>query len=103
APRIAALFHDRAHAEPLLACLRRPECEDVGLKNLTTTARLVWQPRGYDPHLHKWLHRIDVPVLLVWGAHDRLLPAGYAAPRRKHVPHAELLVIPDFRRLPPCD
>jgi len=98
--RIRDLFHDPAHAEPLLARLRRPECEDVGLKNLTTTARLVWQPRGYDPHLHKWLHRIDVPVLLVWGAHDRLVPADYAAAWQKLVPDAKLVVIPDCGHLP---
>src|SRR5215470_3570917 len=53
--RIRDLFHDPARAEPLLARVRRPEYEDIGLKNLTTTARLVWQPRGYDPHLQKWL------------------------------------------------
>jgi hypothetical protein len=40
----------------------RPEREDTELKNQTTTARLTWQPRGYDPQLAKWLHRIDVPT-----------------------------------------
>ena len=37
------------------------------MKNHLATAKLVWQPRIYDPHLDKWLHRIDVPTLLVWG------------------------------------
>ena len=48
----------------MLAEARRPELEDVILRNRTTTAKLIWQPRGYDPHLHKWLHRIDVPTLI---------------------------------------
>jgi pimeloyl-ACP methyl ester carboxylesterase len=39
-------------------------------------ARLVW-PIG-DLGLVKRLHRITQPTLLVWGAEDRIVPAGYA-------------------------
>jgi pimeloyl-ACP methyl ester carboxylesterase len=98
--RIRDSFHDPARAEPMLARLRRPEFEDIGLKNLTTTARLIWQPRAYDPHLHKWLHRIDVPTLLIWGAHDRLVPPDYAAAWQKLIPHAKLVIVPDCGHLP---
>src|SRR5690348_2864386 len=64
--RIRDLFHDPARADDMVKCAMRSEFEDVGLKNQTTTARLIWQPRGYAPQLAKWLHRIDVPTLLVW-------------------------------------
>ena len=56
----------------MVAACCGPSSRTSNLKNRTTTAKLVWQPRGYDPHLHKWLHRIDVPTLMVWGANDRL-------------------------------
>jgi pimeloyl-ACP methyl ester carboxylesterase len=98
--RIRDSFHDPARAEPLLERMRRPEFEDIGLKNLTTTARLVWQPRGYDPHLAKWLHRIDVPVLLIWGADDRLVPPDFAAAWQRLIAGAKLVVIPDCGHLP---
>jgi pimeloyl-ACP methyl ester carboxylesterase len=78
----------------------RPETEDQNLKNQTTTARLTWQPRGYDPHLAKWLHRVALPTLLVWGANDKLLPPAYAAAWQKLIPTAQLVVIPDCGHLP---
>ena len=61
------MFHDPKRADEMLQHASRPELEDINLKNRTTTAKLIWQPRGYDPHLHKWLHRIDVPTLLDLG------------------------------------
>ncbi len=77
--------------------LKRPELEDIKLKNRTTTAKLVWQPRGYDPHLHKWLHRIDVPTLLIWGANDRLFPKDYASAWQRLIPGSKAVIIPGVR------
>ena len=98
--RIHDLFHDPKRADALVERLRRPEHEDLELKNQTTTARLTWQSRGYDPHLAKWLHRIAVPSLLIWGAHDRLYPPDYALAFQKLIPGAKLAIIPDCGHLP---
>jgi pimeloyl-ACP methyl ester carboxylesterase len=98
--RIRDLFHDQTRAEEMLSAVLRPEREDVNLKNRTTTAKLVWQPRGYDPHLRKWLHRIGVPTLLVWGEHDRLYPKDYAFAWQSLIPGAKVTVIPDCGHLP---
>ena len=98
--RIRDLFHDPARADEMVKRLLRPELEDSNLRNQTTTARLIWQPRGYDPHLAKWLHRIDVPTLLVWGANDRLYPQDYALAWKKLIPGAQLVVIPECGHLP---
>jgi len=98
--RIRDHFHDPARADAMVQRVLRPETEDLNLKNQTTTARLTWQPRGYDPHLAKWLHRIRLPTLLVWGANDKLLPPAYAAAWQKLIPSAHLVVIPDCGHLP---
>jgi pimeloyl-ACP methyl ester carboxylesterase len=98
--RIRDLFHDQKRADAMLQQVMRPELEDVGLKNHTTTAKLIWQPRAYDPHLAKWLHRIDVPTLLVWGANDRLSPPAYAQAYQRLIPRAELVVIEDCGHMP---
>jgi pimeloyl-ACP methyl ester carboxylesterase len=98
--RIRDLFHDPARADDMVKRATQPEFEDLGLKNQTTTARLIWQPRGYDPHLAKWLHRIDVPTLLVWGANDRMYPADYAAAYQKLIPGAQLAVMANCGHLP---
>lgn len=98
--RIRDFFHDPKRADDMVRRLLRPELEDTNLKNRTTTARLVWQPRGYDPHLHKWLHRIDVPTLLVWGADDRLFPQEYAFAYQKLIPGSKVVIIPDCGHVP---
>jgi pimeloyl-ACP methyl ester carboxylesterase len=94
------LFHDLRRSRDLAQRFAGKEMEDVLLRNQTTTAKLVWQPRGYSPHLHKWLHRIDVPTLLVWGADDRHYPKDYALAYQRLIPGAEIAIIADCGHLP---
>src|SRR4029077_16831748 len=98
--RVRDFFHDPKRADEMLKHLGRPELEDVNPKNRTTTAKLIWQPRGYDPHLHKWLHRIDVPTLLIWGDDDRLFPKEYAHAYRDLIPGSKAVVIPECGHVP---
>jgi pimeloyl-ACP methyl ester carboxylesterase len=98
--RIRAFFHDQRIADTVVKHALVPELADVAMKNQTATAKLMWHPRGYDPHLAKWLYRIDVPTLLVWGANDRLLPPQYADAWRTLIPGATAVVFPDCGHLP---
>ena len=65
-----------------------------------TTAKLIWQPRSHDPNLQKWLHRIDVPTLLLWGDHDRLFPKEYAFAYQRLIPGSQAMIIPDCGHVP---
>jgi pimeloyl-ACP methyl ester carboxylesterase len=98
--RIRDLFHDQDLAEAVIASLERPELEDAALKNRTTTAKLAWQPRNHDPHLRKWLHRVKLPTLLVWGENDRLFPPPYAFAFQKLIPGSKVVVLPQCGHLP---
>jgi pimeloyl-ACP methyl ester carboxylesterase len=98
--RIRDLFHDQKLAEGLLTIALRAEADDAGLKNRMTTAKLTWHPRNYDPNLQKWLHRIDVPTLLIWGDHDRLIPKEYAYAYQRLIPGAQVVIIPDCGHVP---
>ena len=80
--------------------LLKPELEDVALKNRIATAKVAWQPRAYDPHLHKWLHRIDVPTLLIWGANDQLFPKDYAFAWQRLIPGSRAVIIPECGHIP---
>jgi len=44
-------------------------------------ARFAFRPYLHDPGLPYWLHRIDVPTLVLWGSDDRFVrdPKAYAA------------------------
>jgi pimeloyl-ACP methyl ester carboxylesterase len=97
---VRKLFHDQKFAEQRLAMPETPESIDLGLKNRHTTARLAWEPRLHDPFLPKWLHRIDVPTSIVWGAQDRILPVASAYDLKRLIPNAELQVIENCGHLP---
>ena len=94
------LFHDPKLAEARLAAPVTPEGIDIALKNKHTTARLAWEPRLHDPHLPKWLHRIDVPVKIVWGREDRILPVQFLEHFRRLMPKAQTYVVEGAGHLP---
>ena len=98
--RLRDFFYDQGKAEEIIARALRPENEDAALKNRTTVAKLTWQPRAYDPHLPKWLHRIDVPTLLIWGDHDRMFPKEHAFAYQKFIPGAEAVIVPKCGHVP---
>ena len=97
---VRRLFHDQKIAEARLAEPMTPEAIDISLKNRHTTARLAWEPRLHDPHLPKWLHRIDVPVKIVRGREDRILPVGFVDEYRKLLPRARIHVLESVGHLP---
>ena len=94
---IKNLFFDEKLAAARLA---QPEDVDVSLKNRHTTARLAWEPRLHDPFLPKWLHRIDVPVKIVWGKQDRILPVELVPEYKKLLPQAQIFVLENCGHLP---
>jgi pimeloyl-ACP methyl ester carboxylesterase len=94
------LFHDPKLIEAALA--RKPSAEEVEaqIKGLETLARLAWEPRLFNPHLSKWLHRITVPTLILWGENDRLVPPAYGPAFAEVIPGARLETIKSCGHLP---
>jgi pimeloyl-ACP methyl ester carboxylesterase len=82
------------------ARLSAPVDVDESLKNRHATARLAWEPRLHDPFLPKWLHRIDVPVKIIWGKQDRILPVGILDELKRLMPGAKTLVLDNCGHLP---
>jgi len=100
---IKSLFLDQKLAQARLAEPMTPEALDVALKNRHSTARLAWEPRLHDPFLPKWLHRIDVPVKIIWGAEDRILPVGFVKEFKRLLPHAEVHIVENSGHLPQAE
>ena len=69
-------------------------------KNRATVTRLGYRPRFHDPDLDKWLHRIDVPTLVLWGASDRIVPEAFGLAYSRAIPGAEMVVIPKAGHAP---
>ena len=49
------------------------------------------------------LGRADMPVLIVWGQQDRLIPVAYAAPLQAEFTHAELKLLDGCGHVPMAD
>jgi pimeloyl-ACP methyl ester carboxylesterase len=72
----------------------------VVAKNRATVTRLAYRPRFHNPGLAKWLHRIDVPTLLLWGEADRLVPPVFGEAFGALIPGSRLVVLPDAGHAP---
>lgn len=98
--RVYNTFFDPKFAEVRLAREPSEEDRDIALKNHFSTAKLSWHPRFYNPELQKWLHRVDVPTLILWGDSDKVFPPEYGVEMQKLIPGSELKIIPECGHLP---
>ncbi len=69
-------------------------------KNALMTARVGWRPRFYDPQLAKWLHRLRLPALIVWGDRDAVFPPRQAETFAAAIPGARKALISAAGHLP---
>lgn len=58
----------------------------------TTFARLFWE-RPWDPKLPRYLHRVTMPTLIVWGDEDRIVPVQQHRLWQKFLPKADIRII----------
>jgi pimeloyl-ACP methyl ester carboxylesterase len=76
-------------ADVTAALFHRPEVQSIDLAAATDQelGHLVedraaetyygWSPYMHTPDLHRWLHRISSPTLVLWGESDGVVPASY--------------------------
>jgi pimeloyl-ACP methyl ester carboxylesterase len=76
-----------------------PEFLAERYREQTSTARMFWN-RPYDLKLPRWLHRLTMPTLLLWGELDRLIPAGQAPAWAELIPNARTRILPGVGHLP---
>jgi pimeloyl-ACP methyl ester carboxylesterase len=97
---VRAIYFDPKLADEAVARVLSPENEDVRLANHHTVAKLAWQPRFHDPQMQRWLHRIRIPTLILWGENDRLFPPDYARAWQEAIAGSRLVVMPRCGHLP---
>jgi len=98
--KVRNLFYDQTIADRMLATPMSTELAELEVKNLHTVARLAWEPRMFDPHLEKWLHRVRVPTQIIWGEHDKVLPSAYATAFQRLIPGARVDIVRECGHLP---
>jgi pimeloyl-ACP methyl ester carboxylesterase len=70
------------------------------LSNRRTAALVGWHPFMHSPKLRARLARIDVPVLVVWGASDGLVSPEYGRAYAESIPGARFGLIPEAGHYP---
>ena len=94
------VFYNQAYADIALSLQPTEQQLDTMLKNRFTATKLGWQPRWFNPDLEKWLHRIKLPSLIIWGDEDKVMPADYAGLWRERLPDARLVMIEKCGHVP---
>jgi len=101
-PRQAGI--DLAWADPAKGAVdyaTLPDAELAGIaRGRESWALFGWKPYMHNPRLKNWLHRIDVPTTLIWGAQDRVTAPDYGAAWRDAIPNARLVSIDNAGHFP---
>jgi pimeloyl-ACP methyl ester carboxylesterase len=99
-----AEYLQRAWAHPAkgeVDFTRLPESELAAIvRGREAFALYGWKPYMHNPRLKRWLHRIDRPTLLLWGAEDRIVTPAYGENWRQAIPGARLELIANAGHFP---
>lgn len=98
--RASNLVYDQGLVPKIFSIADDQASLETELKNAYAGARLAWQPRFHNPELQRWLHRIRIPVQIIWGEQDKLLPLEIAEIWTDALPDARLSTISNCGHLP---
>lgn len=62
-------------------------------RNWDSLCLYAWRPHMFNPQLKHWLHRIQVPTLLLWGASDGIVAPDYGRAYAELIPGGEFATI----------
>ncbi len=87
----------RAYAEPARWRRSYDDCSDdellVMARNREALSLYGWSPYLHNPILRHWLHRIDRPTLVLWGAADRITTPDYGRAWAEGIAGAQFTLI----------
>ena len=70
-----------------------PEFQAARRRELESLFR-VMRPGANNTRLPQWLHRLTMPVMILWGEKDRLVPVQHAAEWARYIPGARVRRFP---------
>lgn len=76
------------------------ELEQVILQNNISTAHLAWNPYFHNPKLLNLMHRLRMPIIVIWGSNDQILPLAYGEKLQELLPHSILKTVDGASHLP---
>lgn len=52
-----------------------------------------WRPYMHNPGLRRWLRRVKIPTLVLWGSHDGIVSPAYGQAFAAELPDAQFVVV----------
>lgn len=96
-----ALYHQpEIKAEIREKVVKNPDMEEIVIRNRMMTSHLAWDPYFHNPKLPQRIHRLRMPVMIVWGREDGLFPVRCGEEYQRLIPHADLKVIDGAAHFP---
>jgi pimeloyl-ACP methyl ester carboxylesterase len=93
------LFADPKRHAPNYAAMSAGQLEQMA-RERHMFAHYGWRPYLHNPGLKRWLHRVDLPTLVLWGEADRFAKPSYGQSLAAALPAAELKLIPGAGHYP---
>jgi pimeloyl-ACP methyl ester carboxylesterase len=88
----AASWHDPARFAPDYDAMSDEALVTLA-RNREALCLYAWHPYMYNPQLKRWLGRIEVPTLVLWGAADRIVTPDYGRAYAGLIPNASFELI----------
>ena len=91
-------------ADPERHAPRYTEVSEDQLERLARERHMLahygWRPYLHNPNLRRWLHRVALPTLVLWGEADGFAKPSYGQSLASALPSAELKLIPGAGHYP---
>jgi pimeloyl-ACP methyl ester carboxylesterase len=84
----------------MLAAPLSEQDADLALTNRFAATKFGWEPRWLNPSLERWLHRITVRTLILWGQNDKLFPVAYAKRWGERILGSRVEIVPECGHVP---
>ncbi|MDX2157264.1 MAG: alpha/beta hydrolase [Hyphomicrobiaceae bacterium] len=89
----SALFADPGRFAPSYETMSMSEVQAIA-RERQALAYYGWKPYLHNPILKRWLHRVSLPTLVLWGEADGFAKPEYGHKLASAIPAAELKLIP---------
>lgn len=93
------LFHNPDKALPDYTLLSDDEALEIA-RDRQSSGLFLWKPYMHNPALRKWLHRVNVPSLVLHGAQDGFIVHGHAGKLADALPNGRAQTIPNAGHFP---
>ncbi len=94
------VIYDQKLAEKMITKMPKNQAENPQHLKNRATVKILAKPPTFNPDIQKWAHIIKIPVHIIWGEADRLIPVDFAPVYAALFDNVKVDIIPECGHLP---